>query len=286
MQFRTITVAELKSDVARLAFRNKYIRGTALASPTPTGTDFSLNEAKRFPDGHFQAQVFSIVSGTGEGQASYCDDSARGTGTITVSPAFDPVPDSTSVLESWPEEITPDDVLAAINTAVETALSKINVYTELSGPDLDESYQFITIPDTWVKFCEVKYLDAGSVWRVYRYSHTPDLPGQEQGRDFTINGRSLRLSEPIPSDIDPDNIFISGYRLPNRVSGNSDTVECPIAFATYHVAGVLQQALIGLADTDPEGHQQRSSGWFALAQRELAQIPYTNYRPNTILLET
>jgi hypothetical protein len=286
VQFEQKTVAQARQGIGRLMFRGKYLSDTVLASPAPTSTTFALALAKRFPDDHFQGYELYCLSGTGSGQAAYCSNSAVGTGIITITPALSTVFDATSVVELWPDQTSPEEVLNAINLALAGIASRCDVYVETSNPTLDSTRQIVTIPSTYTKLCVVKYRDSGGLWRIYRYSHSPEQPAQEQGRDFTVQGRLVYLSEAIPSDAPTSTTLITGYRAPASMVLDTDLLEAPWSYVVFQAAGLLEQGLIGNVDVDPENHQNRAAGWLANAIRERDIAPYTNYLPNTIILDT
>lgn len=286
MQFRQKTVAQARMALGRLMLRGKYTTGHVIASPAPTTTAFSLEEAKIFPDDHFQGYIVYCLSGTGAGQSGYVSQSDSGTGVLTIAPAVALTFDTTSLLEIIPDQTTPAEILNALNLAAETISSQCDVYVETTSPTLDSEYRVVTVPSSYIKLCVVRYRDSGGIWRVFRYSHSPEQPGQEQGKDFTLQGRLVYLSEPIPGSIPGSDIVISGYRLPAEMVLDSDPVEVPISYLVFEAAGLLEQGLAGNVDVDPEGHGSRATGWLASALRERATAPYINYLPNTIILDT
>ena len=285
MQFRQDSRGTLRRKIGLLMRRNSFITGTVLASPAPSSTTFALTSAKMFGADHFKGNVIYAVSGTGAGQSAFCSASAIGTGVLTVSPALSPVFDSTTVVECWPDEITPDAVNNAINLALDDLEDILNVYVETASPTLNTARDVVTIPTAYVKLCIVRYLDAGGTWRVYRYCHSPELFREEQGKGFTFMGRSVYLSQPIPSDIAGTDILITGYSLPAQLNADTDLAQCPAPFLVYKAAALLEQSLTGNVDIDSEGHASRGSQWLAQAQQLRPAMPYQHYLPNTIVLE-
>lgn len=283
MQFRQDTLAELIRKVGYLMLRDKFLYDQVLADPAPSASTFALQKAKKFPAGHYDGMIAYLVAGTGSGQESFVDDSATGTGVITVSPSLSTTPDSTTYVEFWPADLPRDAVAAAINLALDDLGDVLDVYVETASPTIDSDRRVITIPDTYVKLVDVKYRDSGGAWKVYRYSHNPDLPKQEQGMDFTVQGRSIYLSEELPDSA--LEYKISGYRLPAEMTSDSSLAEAPAPYLVYKAAANLEQSLAGSVDVDPENHATRGGTWLAQAQLHRPAGSYANYLPNTIVLD-
>lgn len=284
MQFRQDTLVQLRRKIGFLMHRDNFIFGTVLASPAPTSTTFALETTKKYPSNHFDGEIVYSVSGTGLGQSAFVDASAVGTGVITVTPALGVVFGTSTVVEIWPDSLKPDAVNNAINLALDDLGDVINVYAETISPTLNSDRDEITIPATLVKMVDIRYQDAGGRWVVYRHAHTPEYYGQEQGRDFTVEARVAYLSEPIPSDA---LIYkISGYRLPAQLALDADLAEGPPAFLVFKAASLLEQSLAGNADLDPEGHSGRSTAWAGLAMLQKPAGNFTNFVPNTFVLES
>lgn len=283
-QFQQNTKASVRRSIATLTHRDSFLWDTVLASPAPTASSFALQRAKRYPDEHFIGRVVYVISGTGAGQVTYVSNSALGTGVITVSPSLTPTLDATSIVELYPEGLDPESIDSSINDAIDSlAAGALDVYVETLSPVLDTARQVLTIPDTYIKFCDIRYQDSGGIWRVFRHSFTPESPGQEQGRDFIVEGRLAYLSEPIP-----DSVLIykcSGYRLPAHPSSDSSLLEVPTPFVSFQAAAMLEQSLIGGSEIDPEAHSTRAGGWLQLAQLHRPAGNYTNYLPNTFVLD-
>lgn len=284
MQFRQHTLAELRTRVYRLTRRDQYAAGLVLAAPAPTNSTFGLEEVRRYPDGYFTGKTVYSVAGTGSGQVRFVSDSDSGTGVVTVSPSLTVVFDATTRVEILPDELTPEAVTEALNNALEELQDNLNVEIATASPVIDSTRMIVDIPDEYVKLHSFSYMDAGGLWREFRPRHSSDLPGQEQGMDFYVRNRKIYLSEPVPSDILGNSIFIAGYRLPAALVLDSDLAEAPAPWLVYKAAANLEQALIGNVDVDSEGHGPRSTGWLAQAERVRPDGRYTNFRPNTMIL--
>jgi len=283
--YKQQTRAQARTSIYQLMRRNKYASGLVLASPSPTVSAFALEEAKRFPTDTFVGAGIYAVSGTGAGQSSLVSNSDAGTGLITIAPSVGTPFDSTTRVEILPDELTPDAVNEMINLAIDSLEDTVDVYVRYHNPVIDSTLCQITIPDDLTKLTEVSYLDAGNIWRPYRYRHNPEIPSEEHYYDFTVSGRTIYLSQPIPSDIVTTNIIIGGYRPPAHPTSDSDVLEAPIPFIVYHAAANLEQSLTGNVDVDAEGHQTRGGQWLAQAQLHRPSRDYSGMKPNTIVLD-
>lgn len=288
MQFRTLTVQLLRRRVLSLTHRDSYTYGQVLASPAPTGTSFALANARKFPDKNFEGKVAFSLAGTGAGQSGYVEESASGTGVITVTPALATTFDTSTLVEILPDDITPESFMENVNTALEGIVDAVNIYEEIADPVIfDAERRQITIPAEFVKLHRIKYLDSGGVWRVFRPVHNPELLGQEQGLDFAVHGRTVYLSQALPSDIGVGNLIISGYRMPDVVDSDTDVVEAPSAYMTFKVAALLEQGQIASGENDPDAHTTRGSTWATQSEIERQKGSFgTNYLPGTVALGT
>lgn len=280
-QFRRETLATIRRRVGYLRHRDKFVYGTATAA---SSTTITLTETKILQDGALKGGTGYIVSGTGNGQSNRVSNNVTGTGVITFVASWAVTPDTTSVLEVWPDNESPTIVNNAINQAINDAQDQALVRDIDDNPTLDADRIVITPASTYLKVYAVTWKDTSSPPRHYRarpVNYADELYIQDAGQwRFACLDGSLVLNQAIPADIVGTNIKVHGYRLPNLLSADTDQAEVRSDYLVYKAAVLLESANIANPQFDPEGHAQRANVWL----REVARAyPGLNieFEPNT-----
>lgn len=255
--FRQETRAGLRRAVGSLLDPEGFRYGPVLAATASTVT---VEFAKRMPTGAIKGRVLAVSSGVGAGQLTNVTNSTTGSGVLDVVPSFGVTPDTTSVIELWPEGIDPERVNDALNMAVREGSEATNLYVEQANPTLDADRMVITVPAEWTYLKDLLYRTGDGYWRQFQPATYPDYipPGDPL---FSLIAGSIYLREPIPSDVLGANILLRGYRRPALLSADADLCEVHPDFLIYTAALDIDAGRAQGPTLDPEAHQNRSASW-------------------------
>lgn len=279
-QFRRESLATIRRRVGYLRHRDKFLYGTATAA---TATTITLNEAKTLQANGLSGGTGYIVSGTGSGQQNRVQSNAAGTGVITFVNSFAVTPDTTSVLEVWPDNEAPTVVNNAINEAINDAQLESIVRDTTTNPTLDADRKTITPPDTYTKVYAVTWVDSSGRWyRARAVNYLDELYRLDPGQlAFATQDGLIILNQEIPEDILGADIRLAGYRLPALLSSDADLAEVRSDYLVYKAAVLLESAKIANPQFDPEGHAQRANVWLREVARAYPGLN-TELEPSTV----
>ncbi len=280
LPFQQKTLAQLRQQIGYLMQgRGKFFVAAAAAGAAGSIT---LPFAVRYPTDYLAGRQIYIYSGTGAGQIRFCTGSTTATGVCTVSPNWVVVPDATSLVEVWADNMTPDEVVLAINRAIDVAAQDHPVYVELTTGTLDSSRQVLTLPASLTHFAGVYYTP----------NLTPPIPVHYHPQDaeysysvdtdnYRLVGNKVYLSTAVPADA--TSFTVRGYRLPQQLTVDASLAELPADYLVFMAAADLEAAETGGPAEDPEAHNMRAANWFRKAAAALARLQ-AQWEPNTELV--
>lgn len=275
--FRQETRATLRRRVGALLYPSEFRYGSVLSA---TASSVTCAFAQRLPTGSLKGRVLVVASGTGQGQLTHITDSALGTGLLSLAPSLSVVPDTTSVVEVWPEGIEPERINDALNLAVLTASELVAVRTDLPAPTLDVTRGVCTPPATWLYVMDVMYREATGLWRRY-------IPTQHDGYvspcelEYTVVGGKLYLSYPVPAGVLGPDILLRGYRMPQELISDTTLAEANPDFLIYTAALDVDSGLAEGPTLDPEQHATRANAWLRAMLVSRTKLG-TDWEPNAV----
>ncbi len=262
LPFVTQTRAQIRRHIGRITYgsRNKFVYGTATAGSTSSVT---LQECVDFVTDHWAGAVIYVVSGTGSGQQRLC--SASNTGVLTPASNFTTGLDATSVVELWPQGITPSLINDLITQAVLDLGPVFHYPFNDDNPTLNSDQDEVTLDATTRFVTAVTYYDSSSLqWTSYRHSPWEKKLDNYDPNDpnfIRIPGGKLKLYPAIPDHITGTDIYVQGYRLPQPPTDDTTAVEAHPLYCVYQAALLLESSLAEGPLLDPEQSAGRGGNW-------------------------
>jgi hypothetical protein len=268
-------VRTLRERVGRLTGLGHFDTATAGAAGT-----FTCERAKAFADDSWVGYVVYITDGTGFGQSRVVTDHVQSTGVVTISPNWTTNPDTTSRMEVWAKDLSPEVVNNALSLALLQIQQSIPVQVRLNPSALDTTnYDNMTLPPEMVKVYGLMYLDSARVWVQHKMVNSPaDLQWGAMDRACALFGNVLYVYPAIPSDRAIGDLYVLGYRHPTTLMAAGELAEGPSAFIVYVASALLEGRLAEGTQNDPEAHSTRAANWLAMA-RSIPIVP--QWEPNT-----
>jgi hypothetical protein len=263
--------AVLRRRVGRLLLgRDKFGYGGVTAA---TVNSVSAKFARRYPDGTYKGRDVYIVSGHGHGQDAMVSNSFVGSGELQVSPGWQTVPDTSSVIEVWSDRVTPDDVNDALNLAImdltQVAPVREDRLVQLAGLPTDRLS--IPIPEDFTHVFQIESLDS-TLWSTW------DRTKADPEQLYTMRNRRAYLPTALPSSV--TELWIRGYRRPRRLLNDSDICEVTADYVVLMASFYLDASAAEGQALDPEQHAGRAGNWYRqalLRRNELLRV----WEPNT-----
>lgn len=282
--FRQETLRTIRQRIGYLLYgRARFITGTVVSSAS--GFQFVLNEAKRVLDQQLVGLSVYVTSGTGAGQFGRVVSNIASTGTVSVLVAFSPQLDNTSVVELWPEDLTPLELNNKINDAILRVSDLVGIpLTDTPNALVLDGTTVIglDLKTTFYKVAAVRLLTTGNEVLTYRAASWLD---KNAGNTFQLDTGGLArlwLYPPQDSNTYPiANWHVAGYRLPAALSADTDLAEVPAQYLVLWTAAMLDAGQAEGPTLDPEQHAGRAANWL----REAAAIESrlsTDWLPGTI----
>ena len=277
----------VKEDLQTLRRRTGLLMGVLTYGTvlSATSTSFVLDAIKRYPDDYAKAVggVAYVVSGTGAGQSRTVTGTTQATGTVTVSLAFSPVPDTTSVVEIWPASMEPQAVNNALNLSVIDAQELVFIPDRQNPQSIDTTYyRELALPAGFIYVYGFQYKDSGGLWRVhYPAMNSDDQPSGDGDRSFFLIGTTMVLKPTLSASINLSDMWVLGYRRPALLVNDTDVSDVRTDFLVYKAATLLEEANAGGGEVDPEDHAGRGTNWLREALDIRARM-MTALEPNTL----
>lgn len=253
--------------------RDRFGYGGVL-SATPNSV--SARFVRRFPNEFFRGRVLYVAHGTGYGQEVVVSNSTQGSGELQVSPAWDVIPDASSVIELWSDRLTVDDVNNAINLAISDAgdIAAVREDRLLSLTGLPTDRLSVALPSDFTHIFQIEGVNA-TLWERW------DLTNADPEEFFTIRNRRLYFPTALPTSM--TELWVRGYRRPRRLHADQDICELPADYVVYMAASLLDMAAAEGQQLDPEQHAGRGGNWQRLALLRRNEI-LTPWEPNTMVI--
>lgn len=263
--------AVLRRRVGRVLLgRDKFGYGGVTAA---TVNSVSAKFARRYPDGFYRARDLYVVSGTGYGQEVFIANSIQGSGEFEISPGWETLPNTSSVIEVWSDRISVDDVNDAINMAILDA-SDIALVRE-DRPVLASAFPLdrlsVPIPEDFTHVFTIESLTA-SVWSSW------DRTNADTQQLYRMRNRRAYFPTALPSSL--EELWIRGYRKPRRLLRDDDICEVSPDYVVLMACFYLDAGAAEGQALDPEQHAGRAGNWYRQALLRRNEI-LTTWQPNT-----
>lgn len=253
-----------------------------------TASSFSMEQLKKYPNDAEPAvgKVAYIVDGTGAGQLRTVTATVGSTGTGSVSPNWTVTPDTTSIIEIWADDLTPEEVNNAINLAIVNAQELVLVPDRQNPASIDTTYyRELAAPSGFVYVYALRYKDSSGYWREYRPTDNGDgLSFGAGDRNFFVNGSTLVIRPDLSASVSLGDIWVLGYRRPALLVNDDDVSDVRTDFLVFKAATLLDEGRASGGEVDPNDHGGRAANW----TREYLEIRtrmQTALEPNTVELK-
>lgn len=269
------TLRALRERVGRLTGFGHF--DTALAGAAGTVT---LERAKAFVDDAWVGGLAYITDGVGFGQSRVVTDHVQSTGVLTISPNWTTTPTTTSRIEVWMKDLSPEIVNNALALALLQIQHMVPVKMRVNPAAFDATnLDNVTLPSEIVKVYGFEYLTSARLWQTHKpVDSVADLRWMRE-RSFALTGNIMYLYPSVPSDRARTDLYVLGYRHPTTLMAAGELAEGPSAFLVYTAAALIESQKAGGQQIDPEQHSGRAANWLRMA----ASIPLTTrLEPDTL----